>query len=214
VFATTGDGAKIWYEHSPGPRPVLFLHGFASDHAQTWVRTGWQRAVGQRGHLLVDLRGHGSSERATSGYSPGGLALDVLAVLDAAEVSSVDVVAYSMGGHVGWALARSAPGRVGKLVLGGIGGEPVDRENMLRVREALSGDQPDACAEGMAGHRLDGEPPVPVLFAAGDRDEIAGDAGDLADRLGAPFASLGPRDHLNAVSSRAFKHAALEFLGG
>ncbi|MFC7344822.1 alpha/beta fold hydrolase [Saccharopolyspora griseoalba] len=214
MLATAGDGAAIWYDHSPGPRPVLFLHGFASDHAQTWVRTGWTRPVSELGHVLVDLRGHGSSARATSGYSPDDLALDALAVLDAAEVESVDVVAYSMGGHVGWALARLAPQRVGRLVLGGIGGGPVDRENMLRVREALSGDQPDACVEGMSGHLLDGPPPAPALFAAGDRDEIAGDVGGFAARLGAPFVPLGGRNHLNAVSSRAFKTAALEFLGG
>lgn len=214
MFATAADGAKIWYEHSPGPRPVLFLHGFASDHAQTWVRTGWTRATGERGQVLTDLRGHGSSERAGSGYSPEGLALDALAVLDAAGVGSVDVLAYSMGGHVGWALARLAPERIGRLVLGGIGGNPVDRENMLRVRDALAGDQPDACVDGMAGHRLDGQPPAPTLFAAGDLDEIAGDVRSFAERLGARFASLGPRNHLNAVSSRAFKGAALEFLSG
>ena len=85
---------------------------------------------------------------------------------------------------------------------------------MLRVRDALGGDQPDACVEGMAGHRLDGRPPAPALFATGELDEMAGGAASFADQLGARFVSLGPRNHLNAVSSRAFKTAALEFLGG
>lgn len=212
MFATADDGAKIWYECAPGPHPVLLLHGFASEHEATWERTGWVRAVGERGHVLVDLRGHGHSERAPSGYSPDELARDVLAVLDAAEVPRVDVVTYSMGGLVGWALAGLAPGRVRGLVLGGIGGERVARENMLRVREALAGDQPDTCVDGMAGHRLEGEPPAPSLLAAGDLDEIARDAESFAGELGAPFVSLGRRNHLNAVSSRRFKDAALEFL--
>ncbi|GAA2360877.1 alpha/beta hydrolase [Saccharopolyspora halophila] len=212
MFATAADGAKIWYECAPGPRPVLFLHGFASEHEATWERTGWVRAVGERGHVLVDLRGHGNSERASSGYAPDALARDVLCALEAAEVPPVDVVTYSMGGLVGWALARLAPGRVGRLVLGGIGGSRAARENMLRVREALSGDQPDACIDGVAGHGLEGEPPAPALFAAGELDEIAHDAESFAGELGAPFVSLGRRNHLNAVSSRRFKDAALEFL--
>lgn len=204
-------GAKLFYDHAPGPRPVLFLHGFASDSEQTWERTGWLRAVAERGHVVTDLRGHGQSERPTTGYSPDGLARDALAVLDAAGVPSADVVTYSMGGVVGWALARLAPDRVRALALGGIGGGPVRRDSMLRVQEALGGDDLTPCIDGMAGQRLSGEPPAPVLLASGDYDEIAADAAALAESLGVPHISLGRRNHFNAVSSRAFKTAALEF---
>ena len=205
------EGVKLWYDHVPGPRPVLFLHGFASDSEQTWERTGWLRAVAERGHVVTDLRGHGQSERPTTGYSPDGLARDALAVLDAAGVPSADVVTYSMGGVVGWALARLAPDRVRALALGGIGGGPVRRDSMLRVQEALGGEDLTPCIDGMAGQRLSGEPPAPVLLASGDYDEIAADAAALAESLGVPHISLGRRNHFNAVSSRAFKTAALEF---
>lgn len=206
-------GAKLWYDHSPGPRPVLFLHGFASDSEQTWERTGWLRAVAERGHVVTDLRGHGRSERAATGYSPDALARDVLAVLDEAGVPAADVVTYSMGGVVGWALARLAPDRVRALALGGIGGGPVERESMLRVQESLGGEDLTPCIVGMAGQRLSGEPPAPVLLASGDYDEIASEAASFADSLGVPHVSLGRRHHFNAVSSRAFKTAALEFFG-
>ncbi|MFJ8820092.1 alpha/beta fold hydrolase [Amycolatopsis thermoflava] len=212
MFATAADGTKIWFDHAPGPRPVLLIHGFASDSVRTWEQTGWVRALAGLGHVVVDLRGHGQSGKPASGYSPGGLARDVLAVLDETGLSTVDAVTYSMGGLVGWELARLAPGRIGRMVLGGIGGRPVARESMERVREALSGGDLDACVDGMAGHRLDGPPPVPVLFAAGEQDEIAADAPEFAASLGAPFVSLGRRTHFNAVSSRRFKDAALAFL--
>lgn len=212
--ATARDGVKLWYDGEPGPRPVLFLHGFASDSERTWERTGWLRAVADRGHLVTDLRGHGHSERAATGYSPDDLARDVLAVLDAAEVPAVDVVTYSMGGVVGWALARLAPGRVHGLALGGIGGGPVQRESMLRVQQALSGEDLGPCIEGMAGQRLSGRPPAPILLAAGDDDEVAADARSFAATLNVPYVSLGRRNHFNAVSSRTFKTSALEFFDG
>lgn len=213
MFATAEDGTKIWYDTAPGPAPVLLLHGFASDSESTWVRTGWVRALADRGHVLVDLRGHGQSDRPASGYAPESLARDVLAVLDAAGVSTVDAVTYSMGGLVGWELARLAPGRVRRLALGGIGGRAVEREGMRRVAEALSAPGLEACVEEVAGHRLDGPAPVPVLFAAGEQDEVAADAPEFAAGLDAPFVSLGRRTHVNAVSSRRFKEAALGFFG-
>ncbi|KAA5835115.1 alpha/beta fold hydrolase [Saccharopolyspora hirsuta] len=211
MFATTGDGTKIWCDSAPGPAPVLLIHGFASDGESTWVRTGWVRALADRGHVLVDLRGHGRSDRPGSGYSPEALARDVLAALDETGVSTVDAVTYSMGGLVGWELAKLAPGRVRRLALGGIGGRAADRDSMRGVAEALSAGGLDACIEEVAGHRLEGPPPVPVLFAAGDQDEIAADAPEVAAGFDAPFVSLGRRNHLNAVSSRRFKEAATEF---
>ncbi|MBB4683370.1 alpha/beta fold hydrolase [Amycolatopsis jiangsuensis] len=211
MFATAADGSKLWYDTAPGPRPVLFVHGFASDSDSTWVRTGWVRAVQDSGHVLVDLRGHGQSGRPASGYSPRGLARDVLAVLDEAGLSEVDAVTYSMGGLVGWELARLAPGRIGRLALGGIGGAAVDRADLARVQAALSGGDLEACADAVAGHRLEGAPPCPVLFAAGETDEVAVDAPEFAASMDAPFVSLERRNHFNAVSSRRFKQAALDF---
>jgi hypothetical protein len=60
-------------------------------------------------------------------------------------------------------------------------------------------------------------PHVPMLLVAGDQDERAGSlpqlaglaqrAGALADQL-----TLPGRNHTNAVTSRAFKQAAISFL--
>ncbi|GAB3562047.1 alpha/beta hydrolase [Amycolatopsis endophytica] len=212
MFATAADGTKLFHDHRPGPRPVLLIHGFASDSARTWAATGWVRALGERGHLLVDLRGHGHSDRAASGFAPTEQARDVLAVLDAAGMSTVDVVTYSMGGVIGWELARLAPGRIRRMVLGGIGGRPVEGDDLRRVRDGLAGEGLDACIEAVSGSRLTGEAPCPVLLAAGEADEIAADAPEFAAALGVPFVPVPRRNHLTAVSSRIFKQAALDFL--
>lgn len=206
MFATADDGTKIWYETVPGPRPVLLVHGFASDSRHNWADTGWLRALAEYGYVTVDLRGHGQSDKPPTGYTPENMARDLLAALDAAGVSTVDVLTYSMGGIIAWQLARIAPERVRRMVLGGIGTAPARREDMLRVQEKLSGEDLGACIDGMAGSRIEGAAAVPVLFAAGEDDEIAAGAPE-------PFVSLGKRNHFNAVSSRAFKQAALEFFG-
>lgn len=216
MFAIAGDGCKIWYEHTPGERPVLLVHGFASDGARTWTATGWSRALDGRGVLAVDLRGHGNSQghRPPGGFTPESLADDLLAVLDATRVATTDVITYSMGGLAGWALARRAPGRVRRLVLGGLGARAASAGEMAGVARALDARGLEVVAEDMAGHKIEGPAPVPALLAAGDADTLAPDAAELADALGVPFVPLPNRNHFTAVSSRAFKQAALDFLGG
>ncbi|NKQ58833.1 alpha/beta hydrolase [Amycolatopsis sp. K13G38] len=204
MFATADDGTKIYYEVVPGERPVLLVHGFASDGRRNWADTGWLRALDGRGVVTVDLRGHGQSDEPGTGYSPETLTDDVTAALDAAGMSTVDVVTYSMGGLIGWELTRR--GRVRRLVLGGIDGRPVSERDI----EPMGG--PAACAEGIAGHGIEGTATVPVLVVAGEADDIAAEAGSFAARIGAEFVPILKRNHFNAVSSRAFKQAAVEFL--
>ena len=204
MYASAEDGTKLWYESFPGPRPVLLVHGFASDSRRMWTDTGWLRTLEDSGYVAVDLRGHGQSGRPSDGYTPENLARDLASVLDAVELSTVDAVSYSMGGILAWQLAKL--GRVRRMVLGGIGKRPAAREDLLRVRELLGGGELTACIDGMAGARIEGEAPVPVLFAAGEEDEFAAGAPE-------PFVSLGRRNHFNAVSSRLFKQAALDFFG-
>lgn len=204
MYATAADGTKLWYESVSGPSPVLLLHGFASDSRRTWGDSGWLRALTETGYVTMDLRGHGQSDKPATGYSPAELARDAIAVLDAVDLSTVDVVTYSMGGLVAWELAKL--GRVRRMVLGGIGTRQARREDLLRVQDKLGGADLSACIEAIAGLGIEGQAAAPVLFAAGEDDELAAGAPG-------PFVSLGKRNHFNAVSSRAFKQAALRFFG-
>lgn len=240
MFAKNSDGTRIEYAVEPGPQPVLLVHGFATNRQLNWYSTGWVRSLttAGRGVVTVDLRGHGGSDKPhePSAYSAHIMATDLLAVLDDAGLDTVDVITYSMGGHVGAVLAEAQPARVGRLVIGGLGGRnpfaATDPEQLRRIvlhghpaTDRIMADVARlvttpgndsaalaACALGMTGPGLTGRPPVPTLLVAGDADEIAADADELADRLGLPFVGIPGRTHLNAVTSHVMKTAALDFL--
>lgn len=234
------DGVELaWQRTGDGP-PVLLVHGFGSDAAANWDRTGWVRAIADAGRcaLAVDLRGHGASGKPhdPAAYALELLVADLVAVLDAAGTEVVDVLTYSMGGLVGLELARRHPARVRRVVVAGLGareafagigpgearslveqgGEPADP--VAREVVAMSsapGNDPSAlaaCVEGLAGTRPDSEVPAPVLVVAGSRDAVADSAAELGAALGAQFVLVPDRDHRNAVSARLFKRSALEFL--
>ncbi|MCU1437227.1 MAG: alpha/beta hydrolase [Naasia sp.] len=236
-----GDGTEIAYTWQPGERPVLLLHGFATTPELTWETSGVSRALREagRGVLAVTLRGHGTSGKPTGAarYSARILADDATTVLDAAGVDRVDVVGHSLGSRVAWAFAQSSADRVGRLVLSGVGtrevfegwslgavrallrdGEPMADETATRLLTgamALPGADPDALlavVEGMSGSELAGRAAGPTLVVAGSEDALAADADVLADAIGADFAAVPKRSHLNLLSSRAFKQILLQFL--
>ncbi|MDJ0324412.1 alpha/beta fold hydrolase [Cryobacterium sp. PH31-AA6] len=239
AFARRLDGVRIAYDWVPGDRPILLVHGFASTARVSWTGTGWVRFLEQagRGVLLPDLRGHGRSDKPhrAADYAPRQLAADLVVVLDTLGLDQVDVVAYSMGSRVAAALAVLAPDRVGRLVLGGAGPvelfESWDRETMTRL---LGGESPPdpmiaaviaaavggggdraallACVEGFSGAALDVPAGIPVLYVAGGADPIPAGVAELARARGSAYRELPGRDHLNALASREFMQAALEFL--
>ena len=240
LFATRLDGVRIAYDFEPGERPILLVHGFASTAAVTWANTGWVRTIASvgRGVITPDLRGHGRSDKPhqAAGYAPRQLGADLVAVLDELQLDQVDVIAYSMGSRVAAALARLAPERVRRMVLGGAGPlelfETWDMEAVARFvthaslppdptikavlgaaidagadREALM-----ACVRGVAGATLDVPAGIPELFVAGGADPIPEGVVELARARGSEYLELPGRGHVNALTSREFKQAALAFL--
>ncbi len=102
--------------HASGPddgRPVLALHG-VTGHGERWGVLA-DALPGFR-VLGVDLRGHGRSPWTP----PWGIeqhVSDVLATMDALGLDRVPVLGHSFGGAIAVHLARTAPGRVERLVL-------------------------------------------------------------------------------------------------
>lgn len=112
---------------------VLFIHGFPLDRTM-WrpiaaTLTGWQR-------IAPDLRGLGLSEVPESGYSMGGYAEDLIALLDQAHVARAVVCGFSMGGYIAFELLRRYPGRVQALVLANTRAAADDAEGRSR-RDAM-----------------------------------------------------------------------------
>lgn len=92
--------------------PVVLLHGLGSA-ARTWdvFMSGCARPC-----LALDLRGHGASSRPGA-YSLSLMATDVLALLAARGLSTVDVIGHSMGGAVAQLMAAREPSLVRRMVI-------------------------------------------------------------------------------------------------
>lgn len=235
------DGVTMRYFDAPAQTPentlpVLLLHGFGTDFDMNWRATGWTQALESAGLRVIgpDLRGHGASDkpRESDAYLPEHFVADLVAMLDESGVERVDVVGYSMGSRLAWELARSEPDRVGRVVLGGFGpknafegtdlADPGSGDTafdvVYRTVAALPGNDAAAlaaCARGQAARPFEPDPPLsgpPVLLVSGERDALARGAAELAERCGGEYVEIPRRDHANAVSSKAFKQAVLDFL--
>jgi len=157
--------------------------------------------------------------------------------------SGVDVVGYSLGSRLAWELGAAAPELVHRMVLGGPGaGDPLADFDLDGARQFLANGTPLAdpvsadllrMAQLVPSNNLDAlltlveaikeepfspeaaVPPMPLLLVAGELDELAVSAPQLAALNGqADLLLLPGRRHANAVTSRAFKNAAVDFLGG
>lgn len=236
----TDDVAMRYADLRPGSPadavPVLLLHGFGTHFEMNWKAAGWVQALEVEGLRVIgpDLRGHGGSDKPTDdgAYLPERFTQDLVSLLDRLDVARVDVVGYSMGSRLGWDLALRAPGRVRRLALGGFGpndafgdtdldalGEgttPFD--GVFRTVSALPGNDPAAlaaCARGQAARPFRSEPApegIPFLLVAGAKDPLAAGAGELARDRGGSHVEIPGRDHANAVSSRVFRQAVVDFL--
>ena len=115
------EGVRIRYEVE-GEGPALVLqHGFNAN-LETWHEFGYVEALrGDYRLILVDARGHGGSAKPhdAEAYDRKFMALDIVAVLDDLDVGRAHYLGYSMGGQLGFALAKFAPERLHSLMIGG-----------------------------------------------------------------------------------------------
>jgi pimeloyl-ACP methyl ester carboxylesterase len=71
--------------------------------------------------ILVDARGHGDSDKLhdPAAYPLETRAADVVAVFGALDIVRSHYWGYSMGGWIGFGMAKFAPERIDRLVIGG-----------------------------------------------------------------------------------------------
>jgi len=174
---TSGGSADLSFLRAGQGRPVLLLHGFASDAAEDWVETGWFDALVNAGHDVVapDLRGHGCSvkSRDPADYRLDAFATDVAALRGHCwGALRFSVIGYSMGAHVAMSLALISVDRVERLILGGMG-DRIARTVGLGPEFADALDVPD-------DDPLDAFPPYAVRFRRHAASRPSNDLGVLA----------------------------------
>jgi pimeloyl-ACP methyl ester carboxylesterase len=129
-------GVRIHYEVE-GAGPPLVLHHGTSGRGADWQAFGYADVLRHDSQLiLLDARGHGASDKP---YDPAAYDLplrvaDVTAVLDDLQIPRADYFGYSMGGWIGFGLAKYAPERCRSLILGGT--HPY-AENMQAFRDLM-----------------------------------------------------------------------------
>jgi pimeloyl-ACP methyl ester carboxylesterase len=93
--------------------PSLLHHGTSGSGADL-IELGYVDAL-KADHqiILLDARGHGDSDKPhdPAAYDLALRASDVVAVLDAVGIAKADYFGYSMGGWIGFGVAKHAPQR-------------------------------------------------------------------------------------------------------
>lgn len=104
-------------EYAHNEEAIIFLH-FGGANLMMW-----QRVIpffqDQYRLILVDLRGHGKSDKPKSGYHIDNMASDVAGVMQQLNLGQAHVIGSSLGAEVGVSLAANYPDMVISLVCDG-----------------------------------------------------------------------------------------------
>lgn len=111
----SSDGARVHYEsYGKGKDAVVFIHGWTCD--LTFWRS--QEPVYKKHRsLLIDLPGHGQSDKPDVPYTQERFARAVEAVMRDSGVERAVLVGHSMGGPVALTFLRLFPAKAKALVL-------------------------------------------------------------------------------------------------
>ncbi|MGH2339962.1 alpha/beta fold hydrolase [Segnochrobactraceae bacterium EtOH-i3] len=123
-FVTTPSGPIAYVDTGGSGRPILLIHGFASNKAINWIYPGWVDTLTKAGFRVValDNRGHGESMKLydPADYRIAAMAGDAVALLDHLALPTVDLMGYSMGARISTRVTLDQPKRVRTLILGGM----------------------------------------------------------------------------------------------
>jgi pimeloyl-ACP methyl ester carboxylesterase len=115
------DGLNFHYTEwgSPTAPPLVMLHGL-NVQCHTW--DPFARELADRYHIIaMDMRGHGDSDWAKSGYRVRSMARDVHGLIDALGMGPVRLLGHSAGVRVAIAVAGEKPETVTRLALSDAG---------------------------------------------------------------------------------------------
>jgi pimeloyl-ACP methyl ester carboxylesterase len=114
-------GVRIHYVIE-GEGPPLVLQHWSVATLENWYDFGYVSALKNEYRLiLLDARGHGTSDKPQTPeeYKLKKRVEDIVSVLDNLGIVKTHFFGYSMGGWIGFGLARYAPERLRSLIIGG-----------------------------------------------------------------------------------------------
>ncbi|MFD4996556.1 alpha/beta fold hydrolase [Streptomyces buecherae] len=140
--AVTPEGDRMRWVELPGRQPArVYVHGLGASSPAYFTASAAHPLLAGHRSLLVDLLGHGLSDRPQGfDYALESHADALAATLTHAGVAGAELVAHSMGGSVATVLATRHPHLVSRLVL-------VDAN-----LDALAPDPASAGSAGIAAH--------------------------------------------------------------
>lgn len=108
-------GCTLYYAEYGHGAPLILIHGLGSS-SQDWEM---QVPVLSRHYRLVvlDVRGHGRSQKPRERYSIQGFTADLVALIDHLQLGPAHVVGLSMGGMIAFQLAVDEPQRLKSLCI-------------------------------------------------------------------------------------------------
>ena len=177
-------GVPIHYQVEGSGPPLVLQHGF-TDSLESWAQYGYVAALRADFRVIrIDARGHGASGKPhdPAAYTLDRRTADVTVVLDVLGIAKADFWGYSMGAWIGFGMAKYAPGRVERLVLGGQHPFARDQSAFRQWLQTGIDGGPDvlvAAFETMVGPisaayaaRLRAADPRAWLAAVADRDDM------------------------------------------
>jgi pimeloyl-ACP methyl ester carboxylesterase len=113
------DRAFLRYIEIPGDDPpLLWLHGWQCSSTGELLPAAVQAPLRGRRSLLIDLLGHGYSDKPRDfGYTREAHARTIVALIDALGLSECGLVGHSMGGAIAVHVASARSGVVSLLIM-------------------------------------------------------------------------------------------------
>lgn len=109
------EGGKVHYEsYGTGAEALVFIHGWTCD--LTFWR-GQEPVYRNHRSLLIDLPGHGASDKPKGAYPMEYFARGIEAAMRHAGVERAVLIGHSLGGPIAYAFIRLFPEQVRALVL-------------------------------------------------------------------------------------------------
>lgn len=174
----TNQNVRLYYEVIGQGSPLLLIHGFFSG-LEDWKEFGYVERLQQDYQLLLlDVRGRGASDKPhqPEAYTLQVLIEDIVLLLDELHLPKTHFIGYSMGGWLGFGMAKYAPHRLSSLMIGGA--HPYAR-NRAHVRRQYS--HPQAAWEAQIESHPEMPPALKARVRKNDLQALLAAAQDRAD---------------------------------